>query len=76
MGNHSNVKVTIDVKGAERAIRKFKRLCESFGVLREYRLRKEYKKPSIRKKEKREAAVKRNQKNERRMKQQSKNRKI
>jgi small subunit ribosomal protein S21 len=76
MGNHSNVKVTIDVKGAERAIKKFKRLCESFGVLREYRLRKEYKKPSIRKKEKHEAAVKRVLNNERRMQRQSRSKNI
>lgn len=43
----------------ERSIKKFKRLCEAFGVSREYRKRKEYKKPSIRFKEKTEAAEKR-----------------
>lgn len=59
MSGHSNVEVEIDVKGAERAIRKFKRMCEAYGVAKEYRARKEYKKPSIRKKEKLEAAQKR-----------------
>ena len=63
---HSNVEVEIDAKGAERAIRKFKRMCEAYGVTKEYRARKEYKKPSIRKKEKTEAAQKRLAKNERR----------
>jgi len=63
---HSNVEVEIDMKGAERAIRKFKRMCEAYGVTKEYRARKEYKKPSIRKKEKTEAAQKRLAKNERR----------
>jgi small subunit ribosomal protein S21 len=65
--NHSNVTVDIDFKGAEKGIRKFKRLCEAFGIVREYRNRKEYKKPSIRKKEKLEAAQKRLSKNEKRL---------
>ena len=66
--NHANVEVEIfDSKNAERGIKKFKRMCEAFGVLKEYRFRKEYKKPSIRKKEKTEAARKRLAKNERRL---------
>jgi small subunit ribosomal protein S21 len=66
MSGHSNVVVEIDGKGAERAIRKFKRMCEAYGVTKEYRARKEYRKPSIRKKEKLEAAQKRLAKNDRR----------
>lgn len=69
MSNHFNVKVDIDAKGAERAIKKFKRLCESCGILKEYKGRKEYKKPSIKKKEKLESNKKRLQKNERRSQQ-------
>jgi len=45
--------------GLEKSLRKFKRMCESFGVIREYRKRQEYKKPSVRMKEKNEAAAKR-----------------
>ena len=30
----------------EKTIRKFKRLCESYGVVKEYRKRQDYKKPS------------------------------
>ncbi|WP_127718148.1 30S ribosomal protein S21 [Halobacteriovorax sp. HLS] len=58
-----SIYISIDDKlGAERSLRKFKRLCESFGVVREYRKRKEFKKPSIRKIEKLEAAEKRRNK--------------
>jgi small subunit ribosomal protein S21 len=53
-----NVYLKVDDRGIERSLRKFKRLCESFGIVKEYRSRKEYKKPSIRKKEKTEAAQK------------------
>jgi small subunit ribosomal protein S21 len=53
-----NVYLKVDDRGMERSLRKFKRLCESFGIVKEYRNRKEYKKPSVRKKEKNEAAQK------------------
>ena len=43
----------------EKAIKKFKRLCDSYGILREYRKREAYAKPSVRAKEKRESAEKR-----------------
>ena len=43
----------------EKTIRKFKRLCESYGVVKEYRKRQDYKKPSVKNKEKLEAAQKR-----------------
>ena len=59
----SAIKVVIDDKsGVERSLKKFKRLCESFGVIREYRKRQEYKKPSVRNKEKTAAADKRRKK--------------
>lgn len=48
----------------ERCLKKFKRLCEGYGIAREYRKRKEYKKPSIKNKEKRESAEKRRVKTE------------
>lgn len=53
-----NVFLKVDDRGMERSLRKFKRLCESFGIVKEYRNRKEYKKPSVRRKEKNEAAQK------------------
>lgn len=59
----SNIKLVIDEKfPAEKALRKFKRLCDSYGVVKEYKLKKEYRKPSVRKKEKLEQAEKRRRK--------------
>lgn len=63
MANKSTVKIHVDERsGVERSIRKFKRLCDSYGIVKEYRKRKEYKKPSVRNKEKLEAAAKRRHK--------------
>ena len=60
MAASASIKVKIDDKyGVDRSLKKFKRMCESFGVIREYRKRQEYKKPSIRNKEKLAAAEKR-----------------
>lgn len=60
MAKQTNIKINVDpTKGAEGSIKKFKRLVEAAGILKEYRKRKEYKKPSIRKKEKLESAQKR-----------------
>ena len=59
----SAITVMIDDRsGVERSLKKFKRMCESFGVVREYRKRQEYKKPSVKHKEKTEAADKRRKK--------------
>ena len=59
----SAITVQIDERsGVERSLKKFKRMCESFGVVREYRKRQEYKKPSVKNKEKIEAADKRRKK--------------
>lgn len=58
-----SIEVQIDDKfGVERSLKKFKRLCESYGVIREYRKRQEYKKPSVRMKEKLASAEKRRKK--------------
>ena len=63
--DNSTVYVKIDERfGVEKSLRKFKRLCESYGVVKEYRKRQDYKKPSLKLKEKAEAAVKRKAKNE------------
>jgi small subunit ribosomal protein S21 len=57
------LKVYVDEKtSVERSLKKFKRMCEAFGVVREYRKRQEYKKPSIRLKEKLSSAEKRRKK--------------
>ena len=64
MSNKSeNIKVTIgDGFPADKAIKKFKRLCDTYGIIKQYRKREAYQKPSIKAKEKREAAEKRRKK--------------
>lgn len=63
MAKQSNIKIIIDPgRGAESTIKKFKRLVESAGILKEYKRRREYKKPSVRRKEKHESAIKRRHK--------------
>lgn len=47
---------------AERALKKFKRLCDQLGVVKEYKKRQAHQKRSIKLKEKREAAEKRRKK--------------
>lgn len=65
MAHESSIKVKVDDRSnIERFLKKFKRLCESYGVVKEYRKRQEYKKPSIRMKEKTAAADKRRKKTE------------
>lgn len=46
----------------EKALRKFKRMCDSYGIVKNYRAREAYSKPSIKAKEKRESAEKRRRK--------------
>ncbi len=46
----------------DRALRKFKRMCDNYGIVKEYRKRESYAKPSVRMKEKLEAAEKRRKK--------------
>ena len=58
-----NVKVTIsDSFPADKAIKKFKRMCDTYGIVKQYRAREAYQKPSVKAKEKREAAEKRRKK--------------
>ncbi|MCE3014103.1 MAG: 30S ribosomal protein S21 [Proteobacteria bacterium] len=45
--------------GVDKALKKFKRLCDTFGVVKEYRDREYYQKPSIKSRLKRENAQKR-----------------
>lgn len=57
---HSSVHIEINPHDhIEKSLRKFKRMCESFGVVKEYKKRQDYKKPSVKSKEKRESALKR-----------------
>jgi small subunit ribosomal protein S21 len=58
-----NIKVTIsEGLTVDRALKKFKRLCDSYGIVKEYRKREAYTKPSVKMKEKHEAAEKRRKK--------------
>ena len=49
MSSESAIKVVVDGSrfGVEGSLKKFKRLCEAAGVLKEYRKRKEFKKICI-----------------------------
>lgn len=59
----STIQIHIDERfPAEKAIKKFKRLCDAYGIVKEYRARSEYKKPSVKQKEKLENADKRRRK--------------
>lgn len=61
----ATIQIDIDERfPAEKAIKKFKRLCDAYGIVKEYRARTEYKKPSVKMKEKLEAADKRRRKTE------------
>lgn len=58
-----NFKITIsDGFPVEKALRKFKRMCDSYGIIKKYRAKEAYQKPSERAKEKRESAEKRRRK--------------
>jgi len=61
----SKDKIRIDITdgfAVERALKKFKRLCDAYGIVKEYRAREHYQKPSVKQKEKLEAAEKRRNK--------------
>lgn len=69
----ATIQIDIDDRfPAEKAIKKFKRLCDAYGIVKEYRARTEYKKPSVKMKEKLEAADKRRRKTEGRFRRTSK----
>lgn len=58
-----NIRIDItDGFAVERALKKFKRLCDAFGIVKEYRAREFYQKPSVKRVEKMEAAEKRRNK--------------
>jgi small subunit ribosomal protein S21 len=58
-----NVRIDItDGFAVERALKKFKRLCDAFGIVKEYRAREYYQKPSVKRVEKMEQAEKRRKK--------------
>jgi small subunit ribosomal protein S21 len=58
-----NIRIDIsDGFAVERALKKFKRLCDAYGIVKEYRAREFYLKPSVKKVEKIEAAEKRRKK--------------
>jgi small subunit ribosomal protein S21 len=61
----SKDKIRIDITdgfAVEKALKKFKRLCDAYGIVKEYRAREFYQKPSVKNKEKLEAAEKRRNK--------------
>lgn len=67
MGKKNSEKVNIEVKigdgiPVDKALKKFKRLCDQFGIIKEYRKREAHQKRSVKMKEKREAAEKRRKK--------------
>ena len=58
-----NIRIDItDGFAVERALKKFKRLCDAYGIVKEYRAREFYQKPSVKRVEKMEAAEKRRKK--------------
>jgi len=60
-----NFKIVIsDGFPVEKALRKFKRLCDSYGIIKTYKAKEAYAKPSVRAKEKKEQAEKRRRKTE------------
>ena len=63
MGKDPTVQINITEKDSINwVLKKFKRQCESYGILKEYRKRKAHRKPSEKLKDKREAAEKRRKK--------------
>jgi small subunit ribosomal protein S21 len=59
----STIQIFIDERfPAEKALKKFKRLCDAYGIVKEYRARQDFKKPSVKRKEKLENAEKRRHK--------------
>ncbi|MFP5492569.1 MAG: 30S ribosomal protein S21 [Bacteriovoracia bacterium] len=60
-GENVRLEVT-DGFAVDKALKKFKRLCDAYGIVKEYRAREYYQKPSIKDREKRENAEKRRRK--------------
>jgi small subunit ribosomal protein S21 len=58
-----NIHLVVDDRNpVEKTLKRFKRMCDSYGIVKVYRSKQEYKKPSIKAKEKSEAAEKRRRK--------------
>lgn len=58
-----NIFLKVDERfGVDKTLRKFKRMCDNYGIVKEYRSRQEYKKPSVAKVLKSEQAEKRKRK--------------
>lgn len=58
-----NIFLKVDERfGVDKTLRKFKRMCDNYGIVKEYRSRQEYKKPSVAKTLKSEQAEKRRRK--------------
>ncbi len=59
----AQIRLNIDERfPIDKALKKFKRLCDAYGIVKEYRDREAHKKPSVMKKEKLENALKRRRK--------------
>jgi len=63
-GENIRIEIT-DGFAVEKALKKFKRMCDAFGIVKEYRAREFYQKPSVKKVEKIEEAEKRRNKTSR-----------
>jgi len=50
-GENIRIEIT-DGFAVEKALKKFKRMCDAFGIVKEYRAREFYQKPSVKKVEK------------------------
>lgn len=63
MSGSESIKVVLkDQENINSALKRFKRLCEGYGIVKEYRRRKNYTKPSLALKEKIKSADKRKRK--------------
>jgi small subunit ribosomal protein S21 len=66
MASNTNIYIEVsEYAPIEKVLRRFKRQCDSFGIVKEYRERQDYKKPSVKQKLKLEASVKRKAKTSR-----------
>jgi small subunit ribosomal protein S21 len=58
-----NIHLVVDERNpVDKTLKRFKRMCDNYGIVKIYRSKQEYKKPSIKAKEKSEAAEKRRRK--------------
>lgn len=63
VSDYDSIKVVLkDQENINSALKRFKRMCESYGIVKEYRRRKNYIKPSLALREKLKSAQKRKRK--------------